>query len=90
MLPAKVELLPLTVIGALPKVSESVTEPAPSHKATVCPVPTPDNTEYYQFFCHSPVPVPAQFGNIIIPYNPISYCPRIRFARYLLVILLFR
>ena len=33
--PAKVVLLPLTVIGALPKVSESVTELGPSHKATV-------------------------------------------------------
>ena len=35
IIPAKVVSLPLTVIGALPKVSESVTEPAPSHKATV-------------------------------------------------------
>ena len=54
IVPAKVELLPLTVIGALPKVSESVTELAPSHKATVCPVPTPDNTDELSTFCHSP------------------------------------
>ena len=53
-LPAKVALLPLNVIGALPKVSESVTVLGPSHKATVCPVPTPDNTDELSIFCHSP------------------------------------
>ena len=52
IVPAKVVSLPETVIGALPKVSESVTEPAPSHKATVCPVPTPDNTDELSIFCH--------------------------------------
>ena len=39
-----------------------MTELAPSHKATVCPVPTPDNTEVLSIFCQAPVPVPAQFG----------------------------
>ena len=50
--PAKVVLLPETVIGALPNVSESVTELVPCHKATVCPVPAPDNTEELSIFCH--------------------------------------
>ena len=54
--PAKVELLPLNVIGALPKVSESVTPLRPCHKATVCPVPTPDNTDELSTLCHVPPP----------------------------------
>ena len=43
---------PDCVIKELPKVSESVTEPAPSHNATVEPVPTPDNTDELSIFCH--------------------------------------
>ena len=51
--PAKVELLPLTVIGASVKVFDV---PEPDHKATFCPVPAPSNTEELSIFSHSSVP----------------------------------